>query len=138
MPINILSPLKKKISIYSDFRKDLDINPLSNDIAIILDEESVKESIKNLILTDKGERLFRPNLGSDVRKSLFDLMTPATLQMLESNIRTTLKNYETRATIINVEVIPDYDRNNVQVNIMFYVQNSQAPITVSLFLERIR
>lgn len=138
MAIDIFTPKSKKLTVYSDFHKDLTRNPLNNDIAIRINEDSVKESLKNLIMTDKGERLFQPLIGSDVRKSLFDNMTPATVMMIEQNIRNTINNFEPRATIINVEVIPEYDNYTVKVNITFYVRNLQEPTTVSIFLERTR
>ena len=113
MAINLLTPLKKKLSIYSDLRKDMEVNPITNDLALKTDEESVKESLKNLILTNKGERLFQPNLGSDVVKSLFDNMTPASIKVLETSIKSTINNYEPRASVLNVEVLPYYDAHIV-------------------------
>jgi len=138
MAINLLTPLKKKLSIYSDLRKDMEVNPITNDLALKTDEEAVKESLKNLILTNKGERLFQPNLGSDVVKSLFDNMTPASIKVLETSIRNTINNYEPRANVLNIEVLPYYDENMVKINITFYVRNAEVPITVAVFLERTR
>lgn len=138
MAIDILTPKSQKLTVYSDFRKDLLMNPVTSDLTLRLNEDSVKEALKNLILTDKGERLFQPTLGSDVRKSLFDNMTPATVKMIEQNVRSTINNFEPRVTVINVEVIPDYDNYKVQINITFYVRNVQTPVTVSVFLERTR
>lgn len=96
MAIDFFNLSSKKITIYSDFRKDLMINPITQDLTLRLNEDSVKEALKNLILTNKGERLFQPTLGSDVRKSLFDLMTPATVKMIEQNVRSTIANFEPR------------------------------------------
>lgn len=138
MPIDILTPLKRKITIYSDFTKNLDINPISTDLTLKLDEESVKESIRTLVLTGKGERLFQPNLGSDIRKSLFDLMTPATIKIAEESIKATITNHEPRASIISIQVIPLYDKNALNIIVQFFVRNSQAPVSISLFLERTR
>jgi phage baseplate assembly protein W len=138
MAIDILSPNYKKLTVYSDFRKDLMMNPLTRDVVARLNEDSVKEALKNLILTDKGERLFQPYLGSDVRKSLFDNMTPATVKMIEQNVRATINNFEPRVNLIDVQVIADPDNYKVQINISFYVRNVQEPVTVSIFLERVR
>ena len=71
-----LSPTKKKISLNSDFRKDLLVSPVSKDLALLKDEDAVKESIKNLILTDRGERLMQPYIGGNIRAMLFENMTP--------------------------------------------------------------
>lgn len=138
MAIDILSPNYKKLTVYADFRKDLMMNPLTSDVVSRLNEDAVKEALKNLILTDKGERLFQPYLGSDVRKSLFDNMTPATVKMIEQNVRATINNFEPRVNLIDVQVIADPDNYKVQINISFYVRNVQEPVTVSIFLERVR
>lgn len=138
MAIDILSPNYRKLTVYSDFRKDLMKNPLTNDVVTRLNEDAVKEALKNLILTDKGERLFQPYLGSDVRKSLFDNMTPATVKMIEQNVRSTINNFEPRVTTVDVQVIADPDNYKVQINISFYVRNVQEPVSVSIFLERVR
>ena len=60
MVVNLLTPISKKITIYTDFKKNLEISPVSLDITLVKDEEAVKESIKNLILTNRGERLMQP------------------------------------------------------------------------------
>ena len=136
--IDILSSFIRKLNVYSDFRKDLLINPISSDIALKQNEDSVKEALKNLILTDKGERLFQPNIGSDIRKSLFDNMTPASIKVIEQNVKNTINNFEPRVTLISVDVTPDFDNYKIKIDISFYVRNVQTPVTVSVFLERTR
>ena len=80
MPLQVISPVRKRPQgIYADFTKDLAVNPVTGDLARIIDEEAVKESLKNLLLTDRGERLFQPEVGSDIRATLFENNTPATL-----------------------------------------------------------
>ena len=102
--IPTITPLRNKRVMYSDFYKDLITNPISNDLALRTNEESIKESIRNLILTDRGERLMQPNIGSDVRASLFENATPVTLRILEERVRDVINNYEPRASIINIDV----------------------------------
>lgn len=137
-PIPSQSPLRKKKILYSDFHKNLTVNPLSNDIAVKTNEEAIKESLRNLILTDKGERLFQPNLGSDVKATLFENVTPVTLKILEEKVRDVINNYEPRVSIIDVDVTSVYDDNKVQVTIYFYVKNREDPLSVSVFIERVR
>lgn len=137
-PIPRVSPLNKKRVLYSDFRKDLTINPISGDLALRTNEESIKESLKNLILTNRGERLFQPNIGSDVRASLFENVTPANLKVLEERVRDVINNYEPRVSIIDVDVTSLYDDNRVHVTIYFYVKNSENPVSVTVFIERVR
>jgi phage baseplate assembly protein W len=137
-PIPTISPLRKKRTLYSDFYKDLTTNPISNDLAMRRDEDAIKESLKNLILTDRGERLMQPNVGSDVRASLFENVTPVTLKILEERVRDVINNYEPRVSLIDVDVTSLYDDNRVQVTIYFYVKNSEQPLSVDVFIERVR
>ena len=136
--IPLVTPIRKKISIYSDLRKDLEIHPVSKDIALKYDEESVKESIKNLLLTDRGERLFQPSIGGNIKATLFENNTPATIKLLQDAVKDTINNYEPRANLIDVEVISKYDENTIAVNVVFYVRNLQDPVSLTVLLERIR
>ena len=86
----IKTPLNAKKSLYSDFHMDLFRNPVSLDLAVNRDEEAVKQSIKNLLLTDRGERPFQPDLGSDIRKMLFENLTPNTSLVMREMIRETV------------------------------------------------
>lgn len=138
MVVQLVTPKRKKISLYSDLHKDLTQNPLNNDLALKRDEESVKESLKNLILTDKGERLMQPNVGGNVRSLLFDNITPATIKLAEEQIRSTIDDYEPRAEIIDVEVKSAADENRIEITIRFFLTNIEQPISVNIFLERIR
>jgi phage baseplate assembly protein W len=137
-PNPTISPLRKKKVLYRDFHKDLTVNPISNDLAVKTNEEAVKESLKNLILTDRGERLMQPNLGSDVRASLFENATPVTLKILEERVRDVINNFEPRVSIIDVDVTSLYDDNRVQITIYFYVRNKEEPLSVDVFIERVR
>ena len=137
-PIPTISPLRKKRTLYSDFFKDLTINPISGDLALRTNEESIKESLKNLILTDRGERLMQPNIGSDVRASLFENATPVTLKILEERVRDVINNFEPRVSIIDIDVTSLYDDNRVQVTIYFYVKNREDPLSVDVFIDRVR
>lgn len=138
MVVQLVTPITKKKILYSDFFKDLTQNPLSLDLATKINEESVKESIKNLVLTDRGERLFQPNLGSDVKASLFELNTPVGIKILQEKIRAVLVNYEPRAEIIDIRIDSRIDDNSVKIEIFFAVQNKEEPIAVTVFIERTR
>jgi phage baseplate assembly protein W len=138
MVARLFTPKTKKVTIYQDFKKDLEISPLSSDLTLHKDEDSVKESIKNLILTDRGERLMQPNLGGNVTAMLFENITPSVLKLIEDNIRTTINLYEPRAELQNVAVTSNIDDNTVKVKITFYVRNVEQPIDLDVFLERTR
>lgn len=138
MTIALVTARTKKISIFSDFKKNLDVSSLSNDLTVFKDEDSVKESIKNLVLTDRGERLMQPNLGGNVRQMLFENMTPAGLKLVEDQVRSVIEIYEPRATLQDVVVTGNLDDNTVRVKVVFYIQNIEQPLEVDVFLERTR
>ena len=138
MVVNLITQRSKKITIYTDFKKNLEVSPVSDDLTIYKDEESVKESIRNLLLTNKGERLMQPNLGGNIRAMLFEIITPGVMTMIEDQVRTTIDLYETRAELIDVLVTSNIDDNVVKIEVQFYIRNNQQPISVDVFLERTR
>ena len=138
MVATVFTAKTKKITLYQDFKKDLEKSPVSSDLTVWKDEDAVKESIKNLILTDRGERLMQPNLGGNINAMLFENITPATLLVIQNSVRTTIELYEPRAQIIDVTATSNIDDNTVRVNIAFYITNVQQPITLDVLLERTR
>jgi phage baseplate assembly protein W len=138
MVVNLITAKSKKISLYQDFKKNLELSPISSDITLNKDDESVKEAIRNLILTDRGERLMQPNLGGNIRAMLFENLTPATVRLMEEQVRTTIELYEPRAELIDVTVSANLDSNEVAITIEFYVTNDEQPVSLSVFLERTR
>ena len=138
MTVRILTPVNKKVSIYSDFRKDLAFSPISGDIALLKDEDAVKDAIRNLLLTDRGERPMQPFLGGSIREMLFENLTPGTLKLIQERVESTIKTYEPRAELIDVTVTSTFDDNTVGVRIQFYIVNVQQPIELEIILERIR
>ena len=47
-------------------------HPVTDDVVVSKDNAAIKQSIVNLVLTNKGERLFNPDYGSDIRSFLFE------------------------------------------------------------------
>lgn len=138
MVVQIITPLKKKLSLFSDLHKDMTQNPLTEDLALKRDEEAVKESIKNLILTNRGERLMQPLIGGNVQAMLFENNTPAIIKLIQEQIKIVIREYEPRATLIDVIVRSSIDESTVEVGIYFYINNIVEPVSVTVFLERIR
>ena len=133
-----ITPLTRRRELHSDFHKDLALLPGRNDIARRVNENSVKEAIKNILLTNKGERLFQPLIGSDIKSMLFENATPVTAIIIKDRIETALNTYEPRCCIINVEVVGDVDSNSVRINVVFYVINNETPQTLSIDIDRVR
>jgi hypothetical protein len=104
----------------------------------VVDEMAVINSIKNLLLTNHYERPFQPDLGSNVRKLLFDNMDQITASALERQITDTLRNFEPRAQITYMNILPDFDNNSYNVSMEFRIINKTEPISIPFFLQRSR
>lgn len=132
------SPASIQPEYFSDFETDFLIDINKNDVARLTNEEAVKKSIRNLLLTNRGDRLFNNTLGSDMRSVLFENATPALDQILSDYVKKTIDNYEPRASIISVVSNSELDSNYVNITITFNIINKQEPITLDLVLNRIR
>jgi phage baseplate assembly protein W len=127
-----------KNQIYSDFLNDFTPHPATGDIVRYINEASVSRSIRNLISTNKGERLFQPEVGTDIFKMLFEPMSDGIAELLSSTIQRTISDYEPRAKVLAVNVAPNFDNNSYQVTIEYMIINRQTPITLNVTLTRVR
>ena len=125
-------------NLYSDLNLNFNKNPATKDIAKLKDVEAVKRSVRNLILTNRFERPFHPEIGSDIRALLFENMTPTIQTLLTDRIRDVLETYEPRAVLNDVIVSGDMDKNQYGVTIKFYVREVPGIQIVSEFLQRLR
>ena len=130
------------ISSSSRQYKDLDLNflihPVRKDINKHKNEMAVINSIKNLMMTNHYERPFQPDLGSNVRRLLFENLDKITAISMEREIRQVVQNYEPRAQIKTLDILPDMDNNGFSVRMEFYIMNMTDPVTINFFLERVR
>lgn len=127
-----------KNQIYSDFLNDLNPHPVTGDVVRLTNENAVNRSIRNLINTNKGERLYQPDIGSDIFKMLFEPMSGGVAELLSTTIQRTIDDYEPRAKVLSVYVSPDYENNAYGVTINYMIINRQTPITLNVTLTRVR
>ena len=122
--------------------RDLDLNftihPVKKDINTHKNEYAVINSIKNLVLTNHYERPFQPELGSNIRRLLFEQIESVTAAQIEREVSEVIGNFEPRAKVSRVEAIPAPDENGYKLYLEFFIINNPAPITINFFLERIR
>ena len=123
---------------YSDLDLNFTIHPVKKDINRNLGPMAVINSVKNLILTNHYEKPFRPEIGSNVRRLLFENLDVVTATRMRDEIQLMIDNYEPRVSIINLKVNADFDNNGFKVFMEFYIVNQTSPVTINFFLERIR
>ena len=130
--------LKTNTRSWSDLDLDFNAHPVTKDIVTKTDVEAVKRSVRNLILTNRYERPFQPEIDGGVTRHLFQLSTPSTKLDIKTAIQVAIANFEPRVQLIDVFVGGDLDRNGFDVTINFRVINVPEPVTIELFLERLR
>jgi phage baseplate assembly protein W len=123
---------------YSDFYTNFNVHPQNKRLVKYTNEEAVKRSIRNLISTDKYDRLFQPEVGCRVRNLLFENMSEVIEEEIKSTIRETIETYEPRAQIIDIAVQSNESRHSYDVYIYFQVINSITPISINITLYRAR
>ena len=123
---------------FVDLDLDFTRNPITNDVSLKFNDEAVKRSVRNIVLTNSGEKPYIPEFGGNIKASLFENFTPVTVVTLKGQIETAIRNFEPRANLLKVEVTERIDSNELIVSIVFSILNSQDPITLEVPLERIR
>lgn len=128
---------------YRDLDLDFLMHPTTKDVVRKTGTDAIKRSIRNLVLTNYYDRPFRSWIGSNAQKLLFDNINPMTANFLKDAIIETIENFEPRAQLVQdadrgVRVDVDPDGNGYNVRIMFLEVNRGSPVTINLFLERIR
>jgi len=124
--------------VFKDLNLSFQQNSATKDIQKITDVEAVKRSVKNLLNTNHYEKPFHPEIGSNLRAMLFELMTPQMNHVISKQIENLINNYEPRCRLVQVHTQPMFERNAYAVQISFYVQNHPDPVVVESFLERLR
>jgi len=123
---------------FSDFLDNFNMTPYGNDVARVTNEKAVNQSIRNLIKTNLGERLFQPTIGGNINATLFELNGQEIMDALELNIRQVIINNEPRAQLqqVTVETV-DEEEHAIEITIVYNLINNPDPITITI-LKRVR
>ena len=133
MPVERLSKGFKDISL------SFQANPLSYDLIATKNETAIARSVRNLVLTQPGERFFNQGLGSKVKGTLFENLDNITASAIKDEIEDTINNYEPRVDLIDVIVEPNYDDGEFNVIIKYYIVGIDAlPQQLSFTLQPTR
>lgn len=129
---------QKTPDLFSDFLVDLTPHPITKDVARVKNDIAIKRAVRNLVLTNVTERLFQPTIGGNVKRVLFEPNDIIAASELEYQITNVINNNEPRVNVLQVQSRSNPDGNDIAVNIVFAIINSQTIQTVDLILRRIR
>lgn len=128
----------RKNQIYSDFLNDLTPHPVVKDVVRYTNEASINRSIRNLLATNKGERLYQPNVGCDINRLLFEPMDSSIADLISIAVKDTIATYEPRVKIVKVEAVAYPEQNAYTINIFYMIINRQDPVSLTVTLSRVR
>jgi len=124
---------------FKDISFSFDPHPVTKDLPVLINERAIIRSVRNLVETIPTERFFNSDLGSDIRRSLFEFVDVASSRVIQDQIRETILFYEDRVENLKVQVNPQPDNNSFDVNVFFDVVGLDYPTqSFSFILEATR
>lgn len=130
--------MRDKKHKFSDLDLSFTRNPITGDVPRKTDAEAVKRSIRNLVLTNKYERLFQPGLFGGITDQLFELAGPYAVIETKDRIKQVIEDFEPRAVLDDVTVGIRSDTHDMICTITFRIENDDRLETLNLALERLR
>ena len=125
-------------NVYKDFDLSFSRNPLTNDIGKKTDANAINQSMKMLLNTSFYERPFRPRVGSNLRRILFEPADPITIQDLRASIETMILNHEPRVQILDIKINDNAENNAYDLTIEYSLVNLVQTQTFKTTLRRLR
>ena len=132
------NPLLREI-VFSDVNVTFTPHPVTGRLPVLKNADAVKRAVRNLILTNFGERAYDPLYGGNVRALLFENTDDPLLDtIIQSRIEAAINNYEPRAKVESVKVDLKPDSNALAIKIRFMIVNQRFPVDLEVAIERVR
>lgn len=119
---------------FKDISFSFTVNPITNDIIILQNEDAIKKSVMNLVRTQIGERFFNNLIGTSLQKSLFELDTEDVSSILNEEIENLLTNFEPRIKVISVDSASNGELNELDVKIKYNIVGLPYPAQIVDFI----
>ncbi len=120
-------PAQRVSKSFKDLSMSFKFNPLSGDLIDLKNENAIARAVRNIVLTSPGEKLFNPEFGSSISEILFENVDDITAISIQDEISSSLKNYEPRVELIDVNVDPNFDQNQFDVRITYRIVGVDIP-----------
>ena len=121
---------------FKDIKIDFARNPFTDDVAHVRNDNSIKQALKNLVLTVPGEVPFDNSIGSRVSELLFEPMDELISDALQDEIAATINKFEPRVSLINTIIVPDYETGKYGVTVKYRIVGLPLTESVSFVLQR--
>ena len=132
-------PVERVSKSFRDVSMSFQVSPLTYDLIALRNENAIARSVRNLVLTNKGERFFNNNLGSKVSAILFESLDEISASAVKDEIELTINLFEPRVNLQSVDVSSNYDLNELNVTIRYLIVGIDAqPQQLSFALQPTR
>jgi len=125
-------------TLHKDLDFHFDINPITNDVPVVVDVKAIKQSVLNILLTNHGERPFKPTFGANLRSYLFEPIDNVTIVLIANQIKEAITNWEPRVRVVDIKVSSKADRNAIDISAEIKIIGTGDVVTIETSLERIR
>ena len=126
--------IKRVSRVFKDISLSFTPHPVTKDLTILKNENSIKKSVRNLVQTIPTERFFNSAIGSEVRDSLFEFVDFGTASVIQNQIQIVLENFEPRIENVTVEVQPKPDTHEFEVTVFFIIVGQDSPTQEFTFM----
>ena len=120
-------PLERVSQGFKDISMTFQSNPLNGDIIGIKNENAIARSVRNIVFTLPGEKPFDPDFGSNISKTLFENLDNISASTIVDEIDQSIRNYEPRVELIDVQADPNFDENSYDVTIIYEIIGAYVP-----------
>jgi len=120
-------PLERVSQGFKDISGSFQSHPLTNDLIATKNTSAISRSVRNIVLTSPGEKFFNPDFGSRISDSLFENMDDVSALTIKDEIENSIREYEPRVILDDVEVNPDFDNNTFDVLIVYRIVGIDIP-----------
>ena len=112
---------------FKDISMSFESNPLNDDLVSLSDTSAIARSIRNIVFTSPGEKFFNPDFGSSISESLFENVDDVSALAIEDEIKSSIINFEPRVNLLNTNVVPNPDDNEMNVTIEYEITGIDIP-----------
>ena len=120
-------PVERVSRGFKDISMTFQANPLNNDLIAIKDANAIARSVKNIVFTLPGEKFFNPTFGSRISRTLFENIDDITASVIVDEIKESIRNFEPRVELLDVESFPNFDNNQFDVSITYGIIGADIP-----------
>ena len=124
----------RKSQAFKDISISFEPHPVTKDLPVLVNERAIVRSVRNLVETIPTERFFNLIIGTDIRASLFENFSRTTVNVIEDQIRDTVRNFEPRVDNVGIEVTSLPDDNTFEIKVLFDIKGLDLPTQGFTFL----